>query len=245
LEGESPKIMTLLLPSRGVSVLVAIKNLLALQLFAMCLLPAVCASQSLSTHWVVMRPGSWQNADCGFEQCGTRQSELQWLALVPGTHRWTLEPITFRWDEAQGDLDAPIQGTIAFLHYPSIHAGPVATPDMKFKGQPRSIRLATASIPIAFAGMTYRVAVEDGQAVVRAGDSVTSIGRVDPGAHQTDDSFWVELLWAGDLDRDGRLDFLVTEHNAGLSEAVCLYLSSAPHPSGGLAAKVGCEVWGG
>jgi hypothetical protein len=192
-----------------------------------------------------MLPGIWQNADCGYEECGDPPSRRQWLGLVPGANGWRLEPESLKWDETRGELTSAFPGTLAFLSHPAIRAGVVTTPDMKFRGQPRAIRSPRFALQIPFAGREYDVTVVDGIAVVRSGNQRTSIGRVDPGTQPEDDAYWVELLWAGDLDRDGRLDFIVEEHEAALGAQTCLYLSGDPHKTSDLATKVGCEAWAG
>ena len=57
--------------------------------------------------------------------------------------------------------------------------------------------------------------------------------------------FRTELLWAGDLDRDGRLDLIVMEENGGYSDDLCLYLSAAVQDDHEVLEKVACEDWSG
>ena len=216
---------------------------LALLFLAWLLLPA-CEAAPPTSRWAVMLPGMWQNADCGFDSCGDPPSRLQWLGLVPGPNGWRLEPETLEWNETRGELVSAFPGTLAFLSHPTISAGSVSTPDMKFRGRPRSIRSSRFALRMPFAGREYDIVVAAGMAMARMGGQDAPLGQVGLGK-SAEDGYWVELLWAGDLDRDGRLDFIVQVHEAATSSQTCLFLSGAALKPPELAAKVGCEAWPG
>lgn len=191
--------------------------------------------------WTILRPDEWSSNYIG---ASPPPSRAPWLALVAGPHRWTLERSEPGWHKKTGGVSARLPGTLVFLRHGALQAGPAPTPEMKFRGVRRRLDPGMAPLRIAFGGDRYEIAVHDRAAWLEQGARRTAIGPayVEDG---TGDDFSVELIWAGDLDRDGRLDLITYESNGGRSADLCLYLSSASHPAGELLVKVGCEDWSG
>ncbi len=190
---------------------------------------------------------TWAIAEIGPQPLGTPmllkpiKGDAQWVALVAGSHRWTLEPIA-------GDRGGPPQppgkapaGTLALLRYPTVKSGPAPTPEIRFSGRPRSFGPGTPTLRFRFGAADYEISVRDKNVWLSEGARRTKIGE----ASDDSERFRTQLLWAGDLDRDGRLDFIVREENGGYSDDLCFYLSSATHEDGEVAAKVACEDWSG
>jgi hypothetical protein len=158
-----------------------------------------------------------------------------WLALDVVDGRWHLRPATLRGERAMDDvvgentgvrLHADPPGASLYLRLPDLVAGKVDTPDMKFRGSPREMAESTA-LPLAFKGRTWRLDVRKGELFVSDGaSSPMSLGRVvDP----EDIDVGTALRWAGDLDRDGRLDFIF-ESTGKNSGTVCVWLSRLAKP---------------
>lgn len=207
-------------------------------------LPLPCQADAPGS-WAVLAPGPWTQADCGASQCDD-PSTLHWLALARTAQGWALAPVHPAWNQERDELASSVANTLALLHDASLRPGPVATP-APARNQ-AALRFTTASdaLRIAFQGRDWDIAVTGGNTVVRAGKRHTVIGRADPGpAGQVNDPYTTRIVWAGDLDRDGLLDFLVEEENGGTDQQLCLYLSAGPRAASELLAKVGCEVWGG
>ncbi len=198
-----------------------------------------CCAQEGAFDWTIFRPGAWpsQYVDVAVPVA----YRTGWLALVAGAHRWTLEPADANWfDNAKPSRP----GTLAFLRNDALKAGPAPSPEMRFSGILRRFKPGSASLSLAFGGDSYEIAVHDRGVWMRQGSRRTKIGDAYVDANMGE-LFSVDLVWAGDLDRDGRLDLITHENNGGYSADLCLYLSSQAHSPDELLAKVGCEDWSG
>jgi len=193
--------------------------------------------------WAILQPGDSVGTPMLIKPM---QGDAQWLALVARAHRWKLEPVQ-RAGEGKGLEDYPAkapEGTLALLRYPSLKVGPAPTPEMRFSGHPREFGPGSSPLQILFGAHAYDVEVHDDAVWLRRGTVQTQIGEA------RDDAdmgylFRVQIIWAGDLDRDGRLDMITKEKNGGYSDDLCLYLSSAAHTGQSLIEKVACEDWSG
>ena len=115
-------------------------------------------------------------------------------------------------------------------------AGKVDTPDMRFTNNARYFQVGS-SLTIAFKGGQYRFEVRQKALDLSLGSTSQRISD-DVGAVDQDDS--LALVWAGDLDGDGQLDFLLAGTGKN-SDSLCLYLSRAAAP-GALVGAAGCSA---
>ncbi|PTT90550.1 hypothetical protein DBR42_05655 [Pelomonas sp. HMWF004] len=175
-----------------------------------------------------------------------------WLALHRVGSSWRLSPTRLtarRVESAITEYDVEISsttpGAMAFMRLPGLRAGPVKTP----KGWERFVGLvdlpADASEPddpangIRFNGTAYRLDVKPTvQQVSAQGDQPAYELRSSPfsivaGTRRTeigesgatnDSDDYNHIVWMGDLDGDGRLDFIISNSGKN-SGGLCLYLS--------------------
>ena len=157
-----------------------------------------------------------------------------WLALDVVDGLWHLLPATLQGEQAFDDVlgdntGVRIRATPAhaflYLRLPGLVAGKVDTPDLRFKNNPRTVDDTTA-IPLVFKGHAWRLDVVRHELFLGNGETRMSLGRIaSPSDEGVDPDSGLALLWAGDLDRDGRLD-LVFEGSDKNSGEVCVWLSS-------------------
>lgn len=157
-----------------------------------------------------------------------------WLALDVVDGLWHLRPATLRGERAidpvGGEntgvrIHAEPAGALLYLRLPGLVPGKVDTPDMRFKKRARRMDDSTA-LPIRFNGRTWRLDVRRHELFVSVGKSSMSLGQV---VVPDDADVGMSLLWAGDLDRDGRLDFIFDSSGKN-SGAICVWLSSLAKP---------------
>ena len=161
-----------------------------------------------------------------------------WLALDVVGGLWHLRPASLRGEQAFNGIDDDIAGphtgvrlhadpaaALVYLRLPGLVPGKVDTPDVRFKDHPRQMDDSTA-LPLAFKGRTWRLDVRQHQLFLSEGPTSMSFGQV---ASPDDLDDTLTLLWAGDLDRDGRLDFIF-EANGSNSGEICVWLSGLAKP---------------
>lgn len=207
-------------------------------------------AQSNETIKLLM-PRSFQVGD-------TDPSELKkhsWLALCADSGAWELlnERLTITVDPKFGDT-ADIKGKcgtpLAYIHHTGLRTGPVQTPNIKFYGaqRNRSLNLTKGSkITLRFEQITYAISVnpinktDDMQLVIEIdGHEPQLLGDKDS-AVGIDSAL---IRWAGDLNSDGALDFIVTTYlNEGKSALACLFLSGLK--VGKALTKVACQEFSG
>lgn len=197
--------------------------------------------------WVFLQPGALHVGEA------PEAPGRGWLVLhrVGGVWRLSATRLTARRvDSAVTEYDVEISSSkpqaLAFVRLPGLRAGPVETPTgwERFFGvinmpddAPEPVDAANG---LRFNGVVYRIDVQReleqvpaqaGQAaheVVRsaslslvAGGRRTEIGESGEATLSEDSN---HIVWAGDLDRDGRLDFIVSTSGKN-SGGLCLYLS--------------------
>ncbi|MBR7800794.1 hypothetical protein [Undibacterium fentianense] len=190
-----------------------------------------CAiAQDIGIAFSILIPGNFQDEDLdkfNFPAYG-------WLALVVKDGRWELMPtkvsienqvVTSNYDKA-----------IALLHERSLTPGKVDTPNMKFSGERRRLfRDDPGTIKMNYKGMEYGLTMnKSGKITLYNGVLSTTLEEVRAG---------VSLVWAGDLDKDDKLDLIIeteTENNA----TYCLFLSGTAGEKA-LVKKVGCQFYSG
>jgi len=155
-----------------------------------------------------------------------------WLALDVVDGLWHLRAATLRGEQAidpigEENTGVRIHATPAhaflYLKLPTLVPGKVDTPNMRFRDHWRQF-VDGQSLPLAFKGRTWRFDVRKHEVVLSEGATSISLGQV---VDDSDDTF--ALRWAGDLDRDGRLDFIF-ERGANNSSEICIWLSSLAVP---------------
>ena len=170
-----------------------------------------------------------------------------WLALVVVGGLWHLRPATLRGEQARDEiadnddgvrLHADPAGALLYLRLPGLVAGKVDTPDLRFKGNARFIDSTTA-LAIPFKGHLWNLDGRHGGLVLSEGSSQMSFQRM---SARIDSEFDAEaglmLLWAGDLDRDGKLD-VITALTGDDGATMCVWLSSKA-AAGELVGKAAC-----
>lgn len=134
--------------------------------------------------------------------------------------------------------------TLYFLKHASLKPGPVAKVQLSDYAKISDYEEATGLV-LRFKGDSYAFAVERLDRIkpdlrritikTSSGSSLLYDWRKHPGA--TDEN--KELVrWAGDLDRDGRLD-LIVEFSSYYNSATCLFLSAPAEPPN-LMKRIGC-----
>ena len=160
-----------------------------------------------------------------------------WLALDVAGGLSHLRPATLRGEQAFNGIDDDVAGphtgvrlhaepaaALVYLRLPGLVAGKVDTPDLRFKDHPRRMDDDT-SLPLAFKGRTWRLDVRRHELFLAEGATSMSFGQV----VSPDGTDTLTLLWAGDLDRDGRLDFIF-EADGNNSGEICVWLSGLAKP---------------
>ncbi|WP_156924462.1 hypothetical protein [Derxia gummosa] len=190
----------------------------------------------------VLLPGSYPA-----DQAPARPGD-GWFALNAPDEGWQLVRVKLRparIDKGPGEPpgvripDRPA-GVLVFVRQAGLTAGKVRTPALDFRAGTLAFE-AAAPLRLPFDGRDYRIDVADGRPRLRLDDRVTpldglSVGESAPGSDYLSSA---SLLWAGDLDRDGRLDLLVA-HDSLNRNGVCLFLSSRAAP-GQLVGRAGCH----
>lgn len=195
-------------------------------------------------------PDAWQLLIAGTYHDGEAPARpgTGWLALVSVGGVWRLEPAMV-WSTRvyDGLLDAEGQKTgisitsnyadaLALLRFPDIQSGKVDTPNLKFKDNPRPLT-NTMPLKLFFKGEDYAIEAKSADVFLRNGKTKTLLPGLTVRSPAGEDS--ASLLWAGDLDGDGKLDllFAYTGYNNG---GVCLYLS-ANAGEGALVRRAACH----
>lgn len=200
-------------------------------------------ARSTTDGWLLLISGDY-HGDEAPDKPGTG-----WLALTSVGGGWRLEPAIVRatrvYDavlDAEGEktginISSNYGDAVALLKFPGIKPGKIDTPIMKFKDSPRLLSTRDTPLKIPFKGEDYLIEAKTSGIYLRKGKVKTLLPRLSAGSPASDDS--ASLLWAGDIDGDGKLDLLFTYsgHNNG---GVCLYLSAGAS-EGALVQQAACH----
>ncbi|GAB3781241.1 hypothetical protein [Dyella agri] len=189
----------------------------------------------------ILQPGGYETADLDVSPL----PRDGWLALVKRGGHWELV-------RTKIDLDPEIHSSsqpeaLVFLHARRLSAGRVRTLAMQL---PDGVDLPETAadgkgknqLAMRFGAQRYRL-ILSAQGSDAGSNLVLDDGRTRTLLDTDTDS--AQLMWAGDLDHDGRLDLIIsTDHEDGRSADTCLYLSSAAgkHQS---VKKVACQSFSG
>lgn len=193
--------------------------------------PIVFAHDTIDS-FVILSPGKFQVADLDDFDFPSKG----WLALIVKDGHWELSPSMVSLENESVSSDQP--KALALLHHRTLKPGKADSLNMKFSGN-RKLNISRDTRPnfyrLNFKGQEYRLEItKAGMVVLNYGAIYTTLD-VD-----RDDA---SIVWAGDLDKDGRLDLIVgtgTEKNTYF----CLYLSGAAGENN-LMQKVGCQHFSG
>ena len=137
-------------------------------------------------------------------------------------------------------ISAKEPNALALLKFPWLRPGKVDTPSMRFHGNPRDIT-PSKGVTIPFKGVAYQVITVRGKLFLVRG---LKRSKLDWFRLTRDFSERARLLWAGDLDGDGKLDLLVDYYERSDYAGACLFLSSSAE-DGALLGRVVCHGDGG
>lgn len=213
---------------------------------------ALCALFLLATslnalaqeeNWQVSTPGEFHDGEAPIKPGSG------WFALVPASGQWRLETSIVRAkrvvDEIAGDnsgikITSSQPNTLVLLKFPGLKAGRVATPNMKFIDNPRLLELQNPAIEIEFAGEKHFVGIQKSGVYLKKGKQKQILHDA---KEVKDPDFTASILWAGDVDGDGKLDFFF-ETTTLNSNSKCMYLSSVAD-TGTLVKQIGCQTSSG
>jgi len=187
-------------------------------------------AHDIENQFSILIPGNFQDVDLDdfdFPPKG-------WLALIAKDGHWELTPTTVNIDNQV--VTSKETKALALLHSRSLVAGKVETPNIKFLGERKRISIdSPSSFNISYSGTNYRVSIDKSGTVALQNSEVTTV--LDSNREEA------SLVWAGDLDKDGKLD-LILESGTDKNATYCLYLSGAVGPRA-LVKKIGCQFYSG
>ena len=163
-----------------------------------------------------------------------------WLALASNGDRWKLAPARIRLEPVQPDgavvdVTPDVKHAVALLRCKSLRPGRVDAANLAFPSDGRVIEPGVEPLRFGFHGRRYALRYTASGAVIAEGGGKRSVlhdfgGDMPP--------FRVTLIWAGDLDRDGRPDFLM-EFSSEIGSNFCLFMSGNAKENE-LVGPVGC-----
>ena len=187
-------------------------------------------AHDIANAYSILVPGNFQALDLDdfdFPPKG-------WLALIAKDGHWELTPAKVNIENEVVSSDQP--HALVLLHERTLTPGKVTTPNIKFLKNPKRMSLAGQSmIAFVYNGANYRVSFnKSGVIILQSGKMATILDQ-----HREEAS----LVWAGDLDKDGKPDLIIdsgTEKNS----TYCLYLSGTAGEKA-LVKKMGCQFFSG
>ncbi len=198
---------------------------------------SAATDQDLGAEFVVLRPGPVQDADIG-----DFKPSKDWLALVQKNGHWALIPTTVTISDE--NISSSHSRAIALLHYRGLDPGSVESPDMNFSRRQALFNIYRNGRPstlprilkLKFRDQDYRIEIDakTGDISLKSGAISTVLDR------ERDDG---SLIWAGDLNRDGKLDLIFSSGDEKNS-TTCLFLSNEADKDK-LVNKIGCQFYSG
>jgi hypothetical protein len=210
------------------------------------LMTGLAHAESREEDWGFFMPGQYRDIDVSINLGG------RWLALAPVDGLWHLvptkvvtqlvhDPVLDSEGQKTGiQISAKEPNALALIKMPGLRPGKVDTPNMRFHGNPRDIT-PSKGVTIPFKGVAHQVIIVRGKLFLVRG---LKRSKLDWLRLTRDFSERARLLWAGDLDGDGRLDLLVDYYERSDYTGACLFLSSSAE-DGALLGRVVCHGDGG
>jgi hypothetical protein len=163
-----------------------------------------------------------------------------WLGLVPDGHRWKLAPARVRFEPVQPDGDivdikSDPSKAVALFRCKSLRQGKVDAANLTFPKYGTAIEPGASPLRFGFHGRRHALRYTVSGAVIAEGDGKRSVLHDFGGSTPP---FRATLIWAGDLDRDGRPDF-VMEFESEIGANLCLFTSGNANENE-LVAPAGC-----
>ncbi|KWE14773.1 hypothetical protein WL74_35635 [Burkholderia cepacia] len=149
-----------------------------------------------------------------------------WLGLVSDGNRWRLAPARVRFEPVQQeggivDIQSDLKKAVALFRCKSLRPGKVDTANLAFPKDGTAIAPGADPLRVGFHGRRYELRHTVSGAVIVEGGGKRSVLHDFGGSSPP---FNASLIWAGDVDRDGRLDFLM-EFESDLGASFCLFTS--------------------
>lgn len=201
---------------------------------------AQTAAQAAAPDWQLLIPKQYHDGEAPLKPGNG------WLALVPVNGEWRLaaskvrvkrvtNPLLKKEEPKTGiEISAEEADTLALLKSSSLKIGKIATPNMKFKNLKR--KLSSKAIEIKFKAALYQLGANPSGVYLQLDKQKQILGELPVGSAARETS----LRWAGDLDGDGKLDFLFAIQEIGRSGS-CVFLSSIAD-KGQLLKKLSCHL---
>ncbi|MCU9957063.1 hypothetical protein OEJ37_27250 [Burkholderia sp. BKH01] len=149
-----------------------------------------------------------------------------WLGLAPDGNRWTLAPARIRFEPTQPDDEAvditsDLKKAIALFHCKPLRKGRVDAANLAFQNDGTTIEPGVRPLRFGFHGRQYDLRHTASGSVIAEGGGKRSVLHDFGGSTPP---FRASLIWAGDLDRDGRPDFLM-KFESEIGAGFCLFTS--------------------
>ncbi|KWE58524.1 hypothetical protein [Burkholderia sp. MSMB2157WGS] len=149
-----------------------------------------------------------------------------WLGLAPDGNHWKLALARIRFEPAQPDgevvdITSDVKNAIALLHCKPLRQGKVDAANLAFSNDGRTIEAGDKPLRFGFHGREYDLRYTASGSVIAEGGGKRSVLRDFGGGTPP---FRASLVWVGDLDRDGRPDFLM-EFGSEIGSSFCLFTS--------------------
>ncbi|WP_175872170.1 hypothetical protein [Burkholderia sp. BCC0397] len=149
-----------------------------------------------------------------------------WLGLAPDGNHWKLAPTRIRFEPAQPDgevvdIMSDLKRAVALFHCKPLGKGRVDAANLRFPSDGRTIDPGVKPLRFGFHGRQYALRYTVSGSVIAEGSGKRSVLHDFGGSTPP---FRASLIWAGDLDRDGRPDFLM-EFESDLGASFCLFTS--------------------
>lgn len=193
--------------------------------------------------WKLLVPGDYHGEEA------PQHPGKNWLALSEREGIWQLLPaavtstpindgvLDLEGEKSGVRISAKPKDALVVLRIPGLRTGAVDTPALSFSSEAPLLITAVTPVHFLFGGAPFTLQVRNHKVYLQNSRNSTLLAEQYVGNADSDDA--ATLLWAGDLNRDGKPDLLV---RAGTNNGTntCLYLSDPSTPNQ-LVRKVACH----